>query len=370
MEIPQMGCHLILDFHNTKVDLNNFELLNNKFTQIIVESGATIETSNYKLFEPQGLSILYLLSESHFSIHTWPEHGACAIDFYHCGETAKLRMIKAEELLCDFLGWENCTGSMIVDRGTYNYALIKKDDNNSLLVKNYKLTNRKTSEIFKNKSISLNYFIKETITKQNIHLKEKKYNFNLNNRNLRMYLHNKKIKELKVNLSNFVTNNYKICKNQNLTFFKDKSKNINRNCVVNNSSGKAIIKKYLLYKNIRSKYVCRSIIVFQYIDLNKLIKITNSIDLKNFEINNNIFNYLFCFKFSRLDKNIIKYKGYNNKIFFINKESNSISKYSKNSYKNIYVINENLSNCSLLYYLINDNFMRIYGLNEFNNLLN
>ena len=45
--------------------------------------------------------MLYLLSESHFSIHTWPENGACAIDFYHCGETASVRLKKAEELLCD-----------------------------------------------------------------------------------------------------------------------------------------------------------------------------------------------------------------------------------------------------------------------------
>lgn len=145
--IPQMGCHLVLDFHNTKIDVNDYQELNSTFSRIIKESGGTIESQVFKKFEPQGLSILYLLSESHFSIHTWPEHGACAIDFYHCGETARLRMMKAEELLCDYFGWDNCTGSMIVDRGTYNYALIAQDDHSSILFKYHKLLDRQSSSL-------------------------------------------------------------------------------------------------------------------------------------------------------------------------------------------------------------------------------
>lgn len=140
--VPEMGSHLILDFTNTSVDMNNYEELNKNFTRIIIDSGATIEHQNYKLFEPQGLSILYLLSESHFSIHTWPEHKACAIDFYHCGETADLRLAKAEELLCDYLGWEACTGSILLNRGKYHYALHKNDDNSDILVKHHRLLRR------------------------------------------------------------------------------------------------------------------------------------------------------------------------------------------------------------------------------------
>jgi len=111
-----------------------------------------------KKFIPQGLSILYLLSESHFSIHTWPEFGACAIDFYHCGETARERMMKAEELLCEYFGWENCTGSMIIDRGNYCYALIAQDEHSSILYKKHKLVERQKSEltetrVYQNESI-------------------------------------------------------------------------------------------------------------------------------------------------------------------------------------------------------------------------
>lgn len=36
-------------------------------------------------FEPQGCTILCLLSESHMSIHTWPERGTAAVDIFTCG---------------------------------------------------------------------------------------------------------------------------------------------------------------------------------------------------------------------------------------------------------------------------------------------
>ena len=38
-------------------------------------------------FEPQGATVLVLLSESHISIHTYPERGFAALDCYTCGET-------------------------------------------------------------------------------------------------------------------------------------------------------------------------------------------------------------------------------------------------------------------------------------------
>ena len=36
-------------------------------------------------FEPQGLTGIVLLAESHISIHTWPERGEAAIDVFTCG---------------------------------------------------------------------------------------------------------------------------------------------------------------------------------------------------------------------------------------------------------------------------------------------
>lgn len=83
--IPDMGNHLILDFVGVDFDLNDYELLDATLREVLSCTSVHIEGSLHKKFDPQGLTILYLLSESHFSIHTWPETRSCAIDFYHCG---------------------------------------------------------------------------------------------------------------------------------------------------------------------------------------------------------------------------------------------------------------------------------------------
>ena len=44
----------------------------------------TILKKTHHQFDPQGITILYLLAESHFSIHTFPEHNYAAIDLYTC----------------------------------------------------------------------------------------------------------------------------------------------------------------------------------------------------------------------------------------------------------------------------------------------
>jgi len=58
-----------------------------------------VELSNCKVlrietkkFEPQGLSIMAILSESHCSLHTWPEEAYCAIDLYGCGKQSNLKL--------------------------------------------------------------------------------------------------------------------------------------------------------------------------------------------------------------------------------------------------------------------------------------
>ena len=46
-------------------------------------------------FNPIGVSGVVVIAESHFSIHTWPEFGYCAVDIFTCGD--KIEMNKALE---------------------------------------------------------------------------------------------------------------------------------------------------------------------------------------------------------------------------------------------------------------------------------
>ena len=68
------GKHLICDFKN----IQNTNLLNNKLElklmckNICMEQNYTILGENDYDFYPQGCSFIFLLSESHLSVHTFP----------------------------------------------------------------------------------------------------------------------------------------------------------------------------------------------------------------------------------------------------------------------------------------------------------
>lgn len=54
--------------------------------EAVKASGATVLNSTPYVFPPNGLTVVYLLSESHASLHTYPEYGACFVDLFTCGD--------------------------------------------------------------------------------------------------------------------------------------------------------------------------------------------------------------------------------------------------------------------------------------------
>jgi len=44
-----------------------------------------LDVSSHK-FDPQGVTAIALLAESHISIHTWPEKGMAVCDVFTCGD--------------------------------------------------------------------------------------------------------------------------------------------------------------------------------------------------------------------------------------------------------------------------------------------
>jgi S-adenosylmethionine decarboxylase len=49
-------------------------------------SGATMIKPFFHQFSPQGVSGVVVIAESHFAIHTWPEHGYTAVDLFSCSD--------------------------------------------------------------------------------------------------------------------------------------------------------------------------------------------------------------------------------------------------------------------------------------------
>jgi S-adenosylmethionine decarboxylase len=92
------GRHLILDLYDCDQEiLNDYDELQRLLEASLVMAKASILRIIGEKFEPQGVTLVALLAESHASIHSWPEIGYAAVDFYTCGDTANTH--KAAEFL-------------------------------------------------------------------------------------------------------------------------------------------------------------------------------------------------------------------------------------------------------------------------------
>jgi S-adenosylmethionine decarboxylase len=91
------GKHYIANFMDCHcMDL---QTIKKGFEQAILKSGATILGKSDYVFENDGLTMVFLLSESHASIHTYPEHKSVFIDFFTCGDSVD--HIAFHDAICD-----------------------------------------------------------------------------------------------------------------------------------------------------------------------------------------------------------------------------------------------------------------------------
>jgi S-adenosylmethionine decarboxylase proenzyme len=80
------GVHYIATYSGCDCEaLTNLDGLREAMAEAVRASGATILDSADYVFSPDAMTMVLLLSESHASIHTYPEHGACFIDLFTCG---------------------------------------------------------------------------------------------------------------------------------------------------------------------------------------------------------------------------------------------------------------------------------------------
>jgi S-adenosylmethionine decarboxylase proenzyme len=65
--------------------LNDVRGLETCFRDCAEKGGATLVSSHFHHFTPQGVSGVVVIAESHLTVHTWPEHGYAAVDVFTCG---------------------------------------------------------------------------------------------------------------------------------------------------------------------------------------------------------------------------------------------------------------------------------------------
>ncbi len=81
------GRHLLLNFSGCEADLNDLERIRQDMIDAVNHIGATILSHMEHQFDPIGVSVVLMLSESHASVHTYPEQKACFLDVFTCGHT-------------------------------------------------------------------------------------------------------------------------------------------------------------------------------------------------------------------------------------------------------------------------------------------
>jgi S-adenosylmethionine decarboxylase len=112
--LKAFGRHLLVEYRDCdRGTLDDLDGIEDAMRRAAVEADATVVASVFHPFSPQGVTGVVVVEESHLSIHTWPEHGYAAVDFYTCGDCEPQR---AHDFLREFLGARRAE-VLHIDRG-------------------------------------------------------------------------------------------------------------------------------------------------------------------------------------------------------------------------------------------------------------
>ncbi len=114
-----LGRQLTLECYDCeRTVLASPEQMKEVFLDAAGKSGATVISSHFHAFEPQGISGVVIISESHFAVHAWPEHDYAAVDIFTCGDTIDFNA--AAEAIQNGLGSARTIVSSLMYRGVVN----------------------------------------------------------------------------------------------------------------------------------------------------------------------------------------------------------------------------------------------------------
>ncbi|OQO94032.1 adenosylmethionine decarboxylase [Saccharomonospora piscinae] len=106
------GKHVLAELDGIDAHLlDDDEFLRSTLATTLADAGATVCEVIAHRFEPQGVTVLAMLAESHASVHTYPEIGAMFVDVFTCGDRADPE--HAVRLLAKALGTEPMSVSTI-----------------------------------------------------------------------------------------------------------------------------------------------------------------------------------------------------------------------------------------------------------------
>jgi len=105
------GWHILLELRGVpSATLNDRSTLEHALVESATKAGATVVQSVFHNFNPQGLSGVVVIAESHVAVHTWPEYGHASVDIFTCGDNEVAERI-VEEVIARFspCEWDRTT---------------------------------------------------------------------------------------------------------------------------------------------------------------------------------------------------------------------------------------------------------------------
>ena len=86
-KLSHQSKHLLLELYRCDCEkLNDESFLRCTINKAAKLANATVLNLISNKFEPQGVTAIALLAESHISIHTWPESNYSSVDIFTCGK--------------------------------------------------------------------------------------------------------------------------------------------------------------------------------------------------------------------------------------------------------------------------------------------
>ena len=86
-KLSHQSKHLLLELYKCDYEkLNDESFLRCTLNRAAKLAKARVLNLISNKFEPQGVTAIALLAESHISIHTWPESNYSAVDIFTCGQ--------------------------------------------------------------------------------------------------------------------------------------------------------------------------------------------------------------------------------------------------------------------------------------------
>lgn len=114
--MQKVGKHILVNVYDIQ-DVDKiksadgmFELMNN----IINDMKLNVLDYVVHNFQPFGTTMVYLLSESHMSVHTWPQHYSFCFDLFTCNPDTDLNEVC--HIIYEYFGKQCKISKKIVDR--------------------------------------------------------------------------------------------------------------------------------------------------------------------------------------------------------------------------------------------------------------